>query len=113
VTLVVYIAHPIGANDAGRPARLAAAREVCVELLRAGFAPIFPGSFALSIPDADDVLGYEGWMRVCFALLDKADALLRMPGESPGADREEAHALHHGIPVFTSIEALVAAQVAA
>lgn len=44
---------------------------------------------------------YEFWMRQDEAWLDKCDAVLRMPGASPGADREVDHALNVlKIPVF-------------
>lgn len=43
---------------------------------------------------------YEDWMELDFAWLKRCDALFRLPGDSPGADREveEARRLH--IPVF-------------
>lgn len=44
---------------------------------------------------------YEAWMALDLFMLARCDALLRLPGESPGADREVAHAFKLGIPVFT------------
>lgn len=46
-----------------------------------------------------------GWLRVC-------DAVLRLPGESWGADQEVREAERLGIPVFTDIDALVQAAAA-
>jgi hypothetical protein len=43
---------------------------------------------------------YEEWLALDMAWLGKCDAVLRLPGHSPGADREEAFAREHGIPVF-------------
>lgn len=43
---------------------------------------------------------YEEWLALDMAWLAKCDALLRLPGESPGADREVAFAVARGIPVF-------------
>lgn len=37
----------------------------------------------------------------------RCQAILRLPGESKGADREEAFAKAHGIPVFYSLEELI------
>jgi nucleoside 2-deoxyribosyltransferase len=50
---------------------------------------------------------YEHWMAADFALLDRCDALLRMPGPSKGADREVAFAGNRGIPVFNDEAALL------
>ena len=49
---------------------------------------------------------YEQWMALDLAWLESCDAVLRLPGESPGADRETARARELGIPVFHSFETL-------
>lgn len=41
--------------------------------------------------------------------MEKCDALLRLPGESAGADLEAAQAGGLGIPVFRSVEELLEA----
>ena len=51
---------------------------------------------------------HADWLALDFAWLDVCDAVLRLPGDSDGADKEVAHAQERGIPVFTSIEELVA-----
>lgn len=43
---------------------------------------------------------YEFWLPMDLAWLSKCDALLRLPGESYGADEEEKFARAVGIPVF-------------
>ncbi len=43
---------------------------------------------------------YEQWLEYDLALLARCDALLRIPGESSGADGEEAWARDHDMPVF-------------
>ena len=40
------------------------------------------------------------WYDYDLYLLDRCDYLLRLPGESPGADIEVAYAHRHDIPVF-------------
>lgn len=69
--------------------------------------------FAVIVPHQDmlwDMLhpgkGYEFFMDQDIERLDRCDALFRMPGVSPGADREVARANERGIPVFTSMRAL-------
>jgi len=39
-------------------------------------------------------------------ILERCDALYRVPGDSPGADREMEFARRHDIPVFTSLRDL-------
>jgi hypothetical protein len=43
---------------------------------------------------------YEHWMKLDLAWLAKCDVLVRLPGESPGADREVVEANRLGIPVL-------------
>ena len=48
---------------------------------------------------------YDFWMQQDEALLDKCDALVRLPGKSSGADAEVHRALTVlNIPVFYSVE---------
>ena len=49
---------------------------------------------------------YEDWMRLDFEWIRRCDALLRLSGESAGADREVAFATELGIPVFYAVEEL-------
>jgi hypothetical protein len=51
---------------------------------------------------------YEEWMAYDFAVIRHCDALFRMKGASPGADREVELANELGIPVFTDLAALYA-----
>ena len=43
---------------------------------------------------------YEDWIKLDLAWLKLCDAVVRLPGESPGADREETEADTLGIPVY-------------
>jgi flagellar biosynthesis/type III secretory pathway ATPase len=49
---------------------------------------------------------YEEWIACCLATVDRCDALIRLGGESKGADREVSRAIHRRIPVFRSWETL-------
>lgn len=49
---------------------------------------------------------YEFWMKQDFEWLKMCDALLRIPGESAGADREVQLAKELGMPVYYSIFAV-------
>jgi hypothetical protein len=51
---------------------------------------------------------YEDWMRQCLAFVAKSDIVVRMPGVSPGSDRECAAAESMGIPVLCGREDVIA-----
>ncbi len=46
---------------------------------------------------------YEDWLRLDIEWLEVCDALVRLPGESSGADGEIKRAVQLGIPVFYSL----------
>jgi len=50
---------------------------------------------------------YETWMSIDLEWLKTCDCLLRLPGESSGADREVAFAIKKQIPVFYDIKSLI------
>lgn len=92
---VVYIAGPLTQGHQMNNIREALAYYNV--LIESGYAPICPhlAFFSQIMEDHD----YEEWMDVDFALISKSDVLLRIPGDSPGADREVEFALERGIPV--------------
>jgi len=49
-------------------------------------------------------LSYDEWMSIDFAWVKACDCVLRLPGESKGADAEVEFAKTFQIPVFYSIE---------
>ncbi len=49
---------------------------------------------------------YEDWLAYCISFIPLCQAILRLPGESSGVDREVEIAKSLGIPVFDSIEDL-------
>jgi len=49
---------------------------------------------------------YTFWMIICLEIVSRCDAVLRLPGESLGADLECDRAKACGIPVFKTIEEL-------
>ncbi len=95
----VYVAGPIKIGD-----QFVNTRQGILAsdfLLRLGYVPFCPfsnGMWQLVAPHS-----YEEWLAFDFAWLEKCDAVLRIPGESSGADREVAHARTLGIPVFFDI----------
>lgn len=50
---------------------------------------------------------YDDWMKIDLAFLPDCDCILRLPGESKGADIEVAKAKELGMPVYNSVEELL------
>lgn len=101
--LHVYVAGPLTKGD-----YIGNIRNACQfadALMAHGFWPFVPHLSALW--DLVSPHGYEDWMALDFAWLKKCDAVFRFPGESPGADREVKLANELGIPVFTSMAAIL------
>ncbi len=102
----IYIASPFAIGDP-----MVNVREgflIADQLAGLGFLP-YPPLYALFwnflSPHPKDF-----WIRFDLEWILRCDALLRLPGESKGADNEVAYAKEHGIPVYYSIEELLDAQ---
>lgn len=52
-------------------------------------------------------LSYEQWMTLALKEIEKSDIILRIPGESSGADREVKYALELKKPIYYDIEQLL------
>jgi len=78
-------------------------------LVEHGFFPFVPHLTALWAMVAGDKT-FEKWLVYDEAWLLKCDCVLRLEGESLGADREVEFAKKHGIPVFYSTSDLYAAR---
>lgn len=113
----VYIAGPISRGDLAQ--NINRASMVFERLALAGLNPFCPhwscfsgparwchfgdGLRVESVAGAQpNALTHADWLRVDLAWVAVADAVLRLPGESVGADQECAFAAMSGIPVFTS-----------
>ena len=103
-----YISSPYTAPSSGE--RLLNVLESCAvwdELMNLGFFPYSP----LWSHWQNELFprSYDDWMASDLVWLEPCQALLRLPGESKGADIEVKFANEHNIPVFYSIEDLVEA----
>lgn len=100
----VYIAGPITIGKQVDHAR--ASIDAAEAVFKAGhfpYSPLMPHlTWQLVYPHH-----YEEWMKLDFAWLSACDALIRLPGESKGADREVIFAMEHKIPVFLSVDDFV------
>lgn len=125
----VYIAGPITkpATDEGLENNVRQADDAMLALMKAGYAVFNPmlsvfaggvqwlgyeraeGVFASADRQANGgfkELTHDDWLEMDLAWVGVSDAVLRLPGESKGADRETAFATQLRIPVFHSIDAL-------
>ena len=107
----VYISGPISkpTKKKGRYGKnIVPAMNMWAWLWSAGFTPYCPHlSYQLSnhlTKEWGYELTHEEWMEQDLQWLALCDAMIRLPGESPGADMEEAYCKAHDIPVFTDIE---------
>lgn len=99
----VFISGPY--TNGNVAVNVAAAVEAFHQLRDIGFNPFVPHLFHYA--EIAQSRPYEDWMQLDLHWLSICDCVLRLPGESSGADREVAEAKRLGIPVFYSIGALV------
>lgn len=99
----VYVAGPVGKVE-GRLGRVLAAIEVGEQIAALDLSPFVPHFYHFW--DSRHPHDYEFWMAHCLLWLRNCEAVFRMPGDSPGADREVALAKSLGIPVFTDLAEL-------
>jgi hypothetical protein len=117
----VYIAGPISKGDLAHNVNQATA--AFVELAKAGIAPMCPHWSVYAKPtitdfagqvwgqattNGNDEMNHADWLGVDLPWVAVSDAVLRLPGESTGADAETAEAKARDIPVFKSTADVVA-----
>jgi hypothetical protein len=99
----IYVASPYSLGDPLTNVR----RQInaAEELINAGFVPFLPllSHYQNEIHSHD----YETWVRLDNSWIEVCHAVLRLPGESKGADGEVALARELGIPVYYSVGELV------
>jgi uncharacterized protein YbaR (Trm112 family) len=99
----VYISAPL--NTGNMIANIRRACIVAKQLISMGHSPYVPHLFPFLDLFADK--DYETWMRVVMEYLGVCDAMIRLDGESPGADREERFAQEKHIPVYLGIKSFL------
>lgn len=117
---LAYVAGPISKGDI--VANLMKAHDAGMALLKGGLAVIVPhgncfwgnltkGGYHLPsafVPEAcPGGTTHADWMGCDLEIVRRCDAVLRLPGESKGADMETACADECGIPVFADAAELI------
>lgn len=98
----VFIAGPMRKGDC--LGNMCQALAAFAELTAAGYAPMCP-HFSFFV-DGLYRFSHSEWLEIDLPWVAASNAVLRLPGESIGADRETELAQTMGIPVCTSIEAI-------
>lgn len=104
----IYISGPISRGCL--QANIDRAREAAMQLIDAGYAPLCPQLTCFlesNEPSVHAGFPHDTWMEVDYPWVAASDALIRLPGESRGADREVAWANTHGVPVYFSVQNLL------
>ncbi|MEY9930634.1 hypothetical protein ABH926_005281 [Catenulispora sp. GP43] len=120
--LLILIAGPYKSGTNGDEAlmhrNLRRLQEAAWPIFAAGHVPMIGEWVALPVLDSaggfgpNDPLAEQVMYPTAQRLLQHCDAVLRLPGESAGADQDVAIARGRGIPVYTSLEQIPGAQAA-
>ena len=100
----VYVAGPISKGNIWKNIKMGI--ETSIELIRMGHAPYTPHLNFVQALFAPDIITWEQCLQLDEIWLAQCDCMFRIPGESKGADREEAYARAHGIPVYYTLAEL-------
>ena len=113
-SLMVLVAGPYRSGTGDDPAKMAAnlarLESVTLALFRAGHLPLIGEWLALPLlkqagsTQAGDAAYQEICYPVAHRLLERVDAVLRLPGASAGADGDVRRAQARGLPVYTALE---------
>lgn len=98
----IYIASPYTVGDVA--VNVKRQIDTASQLIDQGFAPFWPlHSHFLHMAYPKE---YQTWMALDLIWILSCDALLRLDGESKGADVEVDFANKNGVPVYYSVEEL-------
>ncbi|MCC4908048.1 DUF4406 domain-containing protein [Microbacterium sp. cx-55] len=111
--LMILIAGPYASGTGGDPAlmrqNLDRLEEAAWPIFRAGHIPMIGEWVALPVLSSAgatgpaDPLAADVMYPVAHRLLQHCDAVLRLPGDSVGADKDVEIALERGLPVYRSL----------
>jgi len=100
--VVVYIASQYTIGD--QAVNVRRQMDAADELMNLGLVPIAP--LLSHFQHLVHPRPYQDWLKFDLELVLRSDAVLRLPGESKGADGEVGHANNYNIPVFYGIDYL-------
>jgi hypothetical protein len=112
--MMILVAGPYRSGTGDDPTRmaenLARLEAVTLPLFRAGHIPLIGEWLALPLlrQAGSTQPGDPAYDEICYPiahrLIERCDAVLRLPGASTGADEDVRRARELGLPVFTRVE---------
>ncbi len=100
----IYIASPYTKGDVA--VNVKTQLDMADQLMTLGYAPFAP--LYSHFQHMAHPRPYQDWIAIDLEWVLVCDAVLRLPGDSSGADGEVKFAQEHGIPVVFSLEELAA-----
>jgi hypothetical protein len=117
--MMILIAGPYRGGTGDDPALMARNLErlesVALPLFRAGHIPVIGEWFALPLlkqagsKGPGDAAYQEISYPIAHRLIERCDAVLRLPGASKGADEDVRRASARGLPIYASIDEIPSA----
>lgn len=99
----VYIASPYTKGDVGINVKISFDyADLLWKLEFLPYPPLYTHFWHILSPKS-----YDDWMRMDREWILRCDCVLRLPGESAGADAEVMFAEKQGIPVFYDVDSMV------
>lgn len=96
---IIYIACPM--TNGYWTDNVIACLDAANKLIERGYCPIVP--VMTWMWDLYSKKSQREWLEYDFGLIAIADAILRIPGPSPGSDEEVGYAVGRGVPVFFAL----------
>ena len=101
-----YIAGPYSGPDVCENVRNAIMTSDL--LIDAGLAPFCP--HLMHYQNIITPRSYQEWMSQCFEWISVCNCLIRLPGDSPGADQEVDYAKQCGLRIYYHLHDCIAAE---
>lgn len=98
----IFVSGPYTKGDTQQNVKFS--MDITNDLINLGFAPYCP--HLTHFLHLNQFQPYEKWLEIDLEYLKICDAILRLPGESKGADLEVSFAVKNKIPVFYSSKAI-------
>lgn len=113
-SMMILIAGPYRSGTGDDPIKMAEnlkrLEQAALPIFRAGHVPMIGEWAALPLlqvagsTEVGDALYTEIVYPIAHRLLDRCDAVLRIPGESKGADEDVRLARERGLPIYYNLE---------
>jgi hypothetical protein len=104
---IVYVSGPYSEGKWGANVRNAIDAAEFIRSETSNVYPFVPHTMSALWSLVHPNLDHDDWMELDLAFVERCDALLRLPGESPGGDEEVEFARELDIPVYFDTRTLI------